>query len=218
MASINRVVVAGSRDFENGAVVRQAIADSGFHITTLISGGCPTGVDLLGEEWARGEGRRRRMTIEIHPACWEGEGQYAAGPKRNGRMADVCDGVIVVCWAEGSKGSESMIKEAERAKKPIHIVRVPGRAPVRTKRGHELTVSDGAAAAPAPTPTTEDLVVVTTPEAEAAAEKDDDETEVVLEIEIDKKKRRVVDARFLVPKDADFFSAGCGIPKGARFF
>ena len=46
-----KVLIAGSRSIVEPDVVREAIAASGFDITTVLSGGAK-GVDRLGEEWA----------------------------------------------------------------------------------------------------------------------------------------------------------------------
>lgn len=115
-----RVVVAGSRDLEDEALVHKAIADSGFSITKLLSGKCPTGVDRIAEEWARAH----KVEVEEHPALWKLEGSRRAGPMRNARMAAACDAVIVVCWEHGSLGSESMIREATKRNRPTFVVRV----------------------------------------------------------------------------------------------
>jgi hypothetical protein len=131
---MSRVVVAGSRDLEDAELVHKAIRDSGFTIKTLLSGNCPTGVDRIGEEWARANG----VTVEPHPALWDKEGYPRAGPLRNMRMAKACDAAIVVLWESGSSGSESMIREARALGRPTFVVRVPGSAPARAKRGDQL--------------------------------------------------------------------------------
>ena len=114
-----RVVIAGSRDLNDEALVNDAIAASGFTITTVISGKCPTGADAFGEAYAAKNG----IPLEAYPADWAKHGK-ATGPLRNRAMAEACDAAIVVLWESGSRGSESMIECMKRYKdKPCFIVR-----------------------------------------------------------------------------------------------
>lgn len=46
-----KVIVAGSRWIDNYDVVKQAIEESGFEITEVVSG-VARGADTLGENWA----------------------------------------------------------------------------------------------------------------------------------------------------------------------
>lgn len=115
-----RVVIAGSRDLNDEALVNDAIANSKFTITTVISGKCPTGADAFGEAYAAKHG----IPIEPYPADWAKHGK-AAGPLRNRAMAEACDAAIVVLWETGSRGSESMIECMKiHPAKPCFVVRV----------------------------------------------------------------------------------------------
>jgi hypothetical protein len=123
-----RVVVAGSRDLFDYALVERAIKESGFKPTEVLSGGA-SGVDALGERWAAAH----HIPVVQFPANWAAHG-LAAGPLRNAQMAEACDAAIVVMWRTGSRGSEDMVRQmAKFPSKPVHVVRVP-RASHRRRR------------------------------------------------------------------------------------
>jgi hypothetical protein len=106
-----KVIVAGSRNFYDYDVVEQAIKESGFVITEIVSGRC-RGVDSLGEDYAN------KYDIPVQPfiAKWNTFG-LAAGPKRNKEMAEYVGstGGLVLVWDGTSDGSNNMLFEAKRA-------------------------------------------------------------------------------------------------------
>ena len=102
-----RVIIAGSRSLTDAEQVATAIAQSGFALTEVISGGA-RGVDTLGEAWAR----RRRIPVRRIPADWRRYGQ-SAGFRRNEAMAHVADAVIAV-WDGSSPGTRHMIATARQ--------------------------------------------------------------------------------------------------------
>ena len=70
---------------------------------------------MLGERYAKENG----FKIERYPALWEKYGK-SAGPKRNEKMAEVCD--CAICFWDGeSKGTQSMIEYIKKIGKPIKI-------------------------------------------------------------------------------------------------
>lgn len=109
-----RVIVAGSRDITDLAVVEQAIQKSGFHVTELVSGGAK-GVDRLGETWAK----ERNIAVTVFKPDWKRYGR-GAGPRRNAAMAEYADGLVAV-WDGRSRGTKSMIEQAEKRGLAIHI-------------------------------------------------------------------------------------------------
>jgi hypothetical protein len=103
-----RVIIAGSRDIEDYELVKQAVFESGFDITTVVCG-MARGVDMLGWKWADENG----MPKEEHPAKWRANGKFykAAGMLRNIEMANVSDALIAI-WDGKSPGTGHMIRIA----------------------------------------------------------------------------------------------------------
>ncbi len=92
-----RVVIAGSRDIHDYALLERAILASGFTISEVVSG-MQDGVDNLGLEWAMKNDVKMRgfwPTLKNDPRAYRGRNlamaQYAEaliaipGPKRAGR-------------------------------------------------------------------------------------------------------------------------------------
>lgn len=100
-----KTIIAGCRNFYDGAVLAAAIAESGFLITEVVSGGAD-GVDRLGEEWALTNGK----PLQIFRADWKKFGN-SAGPRRNTLMADYAEALIAL-WDGESKGTRNMIDQA----------------------------------------------------------------------------------------------------------
>jgi hypothetical protein len=123
-----RVIVAGGRDIFAPGLVFEAINESGFAITTVVSGGAQ-GVDLCGEVWADQCG----VPVDRHPADWQEhrecrcdpEAPYckAAGFRRNRAMAKVAEALILV-WDGISRGSRDMLDQAKREGLKIFVYRV----------------------------------------------------------------------------------------------
>ena len=117
-----KIVIAGSRDYNNYAQAKEYIDYCLSNIRKgntiiILSGGC-RGADMLGERYAKENG----FEIEYYPADWERYGR-SAGPKRNMQMAQNCD--CVICFWDGeSKGTKSMIDYARKLHKPIRIKRI----------------------------------------------------------------------------------------------
>lgn len=109
-----RVVVCGSRNITDKAWVAEAIAMSGFKITTLISGGA-RGVDQIAEEIARENG----WAIEQYLPDWDRHGKKA-GILRNADMVNVADAVIAL-WDGTSRGTKSSIDFADRKGIPCYV-------------------------------------------------------------------------------------------------
>jgi hypothetical protein len=112
-----KVIVAGPRDFTDYNVVVEAILKSGYVIDELVSGKA-SGVDTLGEEYARENG----IPVREFPAQWNLYGKHA-GPARNHEMSLYADALIAV-WDGISGGTHDMIKKMKKRKKPfyLHIV------------------------------------------------------------------------------------------------
>lgn len=100
-----RVIIAGSRTVRNYN-----------ELLWVVSGGCPTGVDNMGELWAE----ENNVGLKRFPADGENGGK-AAGPLRNAAMAAYA---LILVWDGKSKGSASMKKEAKKRDLKIfeHII------------------------------------------------------------------------------------------------
>lgn len=100
-------IIAGGRDLHLGLAdflwldgIRQT-----HRIHKVLEGG-QTGADRWGRRWASSRG----IPVETYRAKWSIHGR-AAGPIRNGEMANAADMVILF---KGGKGTESMRKEAQK--------------------------------------------------------------------------------------------------------
>lgn len=109
-----KVIIAGSRNITDYRLVADTIAASGYDITEVVSG-CATGVDTLGEQWAR----MKNVPIKEMPANWNQYGNKA-GPIRNRDMARYADAAVII-WDGESTGTRNMIDCMIKLKKPYHI-------------------------------------------------------------------------------------------------
>lgn len=116
MSQSRRVLITGSRAWTNNFLIHNMLTSfhwmlAGDNDITLVSGGCPTGADVMCEQTARELGWK----LERHPAQWEFYGRKAAGPIRNHYMvergADVCLAFIL----DDSKGATMTADLAEKA-------------------------------------------------------------------------------------------------------
>lgn len=109
-----KVIIAGSRNIDDYALVVDTIRRSGYEITEVVSG-TAVGVDRLGERWALAN----NVPVKEMPADWNRHGN-SAGPQRNRAMAEYADAAIII-WDGQSKGTRNMIENMIRRKKPYHI-------------------------------------------------------------------------------------------------
>lgn len=109
-----KVIIAGSRNITDYALVVQSINRSGYNITEVVSG-CATGVDRLGEQWAL----MNNIPVKEMPADWNRHGK-SAGPYRNRAMSIYADAAIII-WDGESRGTRNMIENMVRRAKPYYI-------------------------------------------------------------------------------------------------
>lgn len=117
-----KLIIGGTRDFTDSIFLENVIPHR-FDIRNIeevVSGGA-RGADTLGEGFAKKYG------IPVKPfyvtkAEWNKYGA-AAGPMRNGRMADYADEALIF-WDGKSPGSLSMINHMKRRKKPVTVIEV----------------------------------------------------------------------------------------------
>ncbi|TVR45941.1 MAG: DUF2493 domain-containing protein [Planctomycetota bacterium] len=99
-----KVIIAGSRGIADKTVLNDAIQESGFAITEVVSG-CAKGVDKLGEEWAT----ENNIPIKRFKTRWVHRG---SGLDNNKKMIDYADAAIIL-WDGVSKGTKHMIQSCQ---------------------------------------------------------------------------------------------------------
>ena len=105
-----RVLVTGSRDWDDAEAIADALAIYGrFDDTVLIHGACPTGADELADAWAAVNG----VTVERYPADWS-QGRRA-GLDRNDQMVALGADVCVAFIKNESRGASYTAAAAEKA-------------------------------------------------------------------------------------------------------
>lgn len=125
-----RVIIAGSRDFDDFPKLMNNCIDILFKITEQnndldkirIVSGAARGADRLGEQYAKIAGYK----VSRFLADWDGLGKRA-GYVRNAEMAKyaVADGnygVLIAFWDGKSKGTKHMIDLAEKYGLEVHVV------------------------------------------------------------------------------------------------
>lgn len=112
-----RTIIAGSRNLKDRSVIVDAIAKSGFTITTVISG-MAIGPDSWGKDW----GNAHQIPVIKMPALWNLHGK-SAGYLRNLAMAERADALIAI-WDGISRGTQHMINIAKSKGLKIYIHKV----------------------------------------------------------------------------------------------
>lgn len=109
-----KVIVAGSREGFVARNVFEAIEESNFLITEIVSG-TARGVDKDGEYYAR----CNKLSLKQFPANWNLYGK-AAGHIRNKEMALYADALVAV-WDGKSPGTKNMIETMKSLNKPVYV-------------------------------------------------------------------------------------------------
>lgn len=111
------VIISGTRTCHNMVLLREAINESNFPITRIITGDSEekNGVDHMACEVAR----IKRIECLIVYADWTTYGK-SAGPIRNSIMANYGDALIAI-WDGKSKGTADMIEKARKKKLQVYI-------------------------------------------------------------------------------------------------
>ncbi|WP_372344666.1 SLOG family protein [Streptomyces sp. KL116D] len=120
-----RVLVTGSRDWQEIGVVRRAL-DEVLAVRphgqplVVVHGNCPTGADIMAKAWALTTFTPactddfERVTEEAHPAAWHVHGRKA-GPIRNQHMVDLGADICLAFIRNGSRGASHCAARAEAA-------------------------------------------------------------------------------------------------------
>jgi len=111
-----KTIVAGSRDGVTLDLVRQAMLEAPFGITSVVSG-TARGADRFGERVALEYG----LPVHRFPADWSlGK---SAGYIRNAEMADNAEALVAV-HAHGSKGTQHMIDLAQKKGLQVYVMKI----------------------------------------------------------------------------------------------
>ena len=115
-----RVIVAGSRDFNDYDLVEKTLLTyfKAHHLHNKdveIVSGSARGADKLGEQFAKKCG----LKLTKFPADWNKYGK-AAGPIRNEEMAKYSD-MLFAFWDGYSKGTKNMIELAKQYELLINV-------------------------------------------------------------------------------------------------
>lgn len=123
---MTRVIIAGSRQFNDYKLMLNTLDELGVHLINtidpveIISGHAP-GADTLGEKFAKAYG----YPLKIFPAEWNKYGK-AAGPIRNEEMAKYASeadrGILIAFPVGESRGTRNMIKLAKRYKLEVNVI------------------------------------------------------------------------------------------------
>lgn len=134
-----RTIIAGSRTIEDYQLIEDAVRESGFDITEIISGGQRSykknvgyiGADYFGEQYAERYGlpvvvKKASWDDVLHPNArvrlnrWGKPYDANAGFRRNIAMAEVAEALVAV-RKNNSPGTTHMIQEAERRGLKIYV-------------------------------------------------------------------------------------------------
>lgn len=127
-----RLLVTGSRKWSDRMVVYRALnryiaehcqmgydyqgepVDYDKSDVTIVHGACPTGADVIADDWAIANG----LDPERHPADWDKHGR-AAGPIRNQEMVDLGADLCYAFLKGDSRGTKDCARRAEKAGIPV---------------------------------------------------------------------------------------------------
>ena len=135
---MKKVIIAGSRNFNNYALLKSEL-DKLFNEPFIIVSGGAKGADTLGELYAKEKG----YEVERHLAKWNdlsvancrikynsyGPYNAMAGHNRNQEMLNSIlenkdGGCVVAFWNGKSKGTENMIAITKKSGVSLHIIKI----------------------------------------------------------------------------------------------
>ena len=112
----HKLLIAGSRDIEDPALLRHVYEDAGYEAIEIVSG-LARGVDQLAVKYAQ----YAKIPVKGFPADWDGLGKRA-GFVRNAQMGVYCTAALIL-WDGRSPGTRNMIEIMKRSGKPYTVYR-----------------------------------------------------------------------------------------------
>ena len=112
-----KTIIAGSREITDYNIVLNAIENSKFIITEIVSGNA-RGVDLLGERFAK----ENNLKVKLFPVTsidWRVHGKRA-GMLRNEKMA-LYGNALIAIWDGKSPGTKGMIDLARKHGLKVYV-------------------------------------------------------------------------------------------------
>lgn len=113
-----RVIVCGSRGYEDREQIELRLSQLPPSPTTTIVHGAARGPDTIAGQFAALCG----MTVEEHPAEWDRLGK-SAGRVRNEKMALLGADLCIAFWDGKSRGTKDMIDRCHVHEIPAEIIR-----------------------------------------------------------------------------------------------
>ena len=111
-----KLIIAGSRDFNNYEYLVDVLERSGFEVQEVVCG-MARGADLLGKRWAD----ERGITVKEFPADWNSYGKRA-GFIRNEQMAYYGTDLLAF-WDGESRGTKHTIGLANKVGLNVYIIK-----------------------------------------------------------------------------------------------
>lgn len=122
MPNDGRILVTGSRDWEDAATLNEALRLAAYEFQAhrlgliVVHGGCPTGADLMAHNWIEAHPMLAfyvPVIEEVHRPDWV-QGA-SAGPWRNRRMVDRGADVCLAFIRNNSRGATHCAEYAENS-------------------------------------------------------------------------------------------------------
>ena len=126
MNNMTRIIIAGSREFNDYEKMLKTLDELGVHLMNTIDpieiiSGHANGADKLGERFAKAYG----YPLVVFPAEWDKYGK-AAGPIRNEQMAkyaaEADRGILIAFPIDESRGTRNMIKLAKQYGLEVDVI------------------------------------------------------------------------------------------------
>lgn len=124
-----RILVTGSRAFDDAATIRtalEAVADGAIRanvpLVTVVHGACPNGADEIADQWVRWYRGDTLVLAERHPALWSKFGKRAGIVRNEQMIARGCD-LVLAFIRDNSPGATHCAELALERGFPMRLFR-----------------------------------------------------------------------------------------------